>query len=132
MNRKVSRRVLARVVATKLLSEPARRNHWLQALAAFLLEHKMVDDADLVLNDIAHEIFAQSGELLVDVTSARPLTDAVRKELAHYLKQATDARQVVLTEHTDKSLIGGFTARTPDQELDTSIRTQLQQLATIR
>ena len=131
MNRKVSRRVLVRVVAAKLLAEPTRRKHWVQALAAFLLENKMVDDVDLVLNDIAHEIFTQHGELLVHVTSARPLTDSVRKELTHYLKEMTHAREVAITERSDKSLLGGFTARTPDQELDTSIRTQLQQLATI-
>ena len=131
MNQKVSRRAIASVVAGKLLDEPAKRDHWLKTLAAFLVENNMADQADMISNDIAHEIFVRSGELLVEVTSARPLNDTVRSELSAYLQQQTNASKVVLSEKTDVSLIGGLVARTPDQELDTSVRSQLKQLATI-
>ncbi|HSX08247.1 MAG TPA: F0F1 ATP synthase subunit delta [Candidatus Saccharimonadales bacterium] len=131
MNRKVSRRTLARVVAEKLLAEPTRAKHWLQATAAYLLEHKMVDDADLLINDIARELFAQDGRLMVHVASARPLSESIRAELKTFLRETTNAKHVELAESLDKDLLGGLVARTPDAELDLSVRRRLRQLASI-
>jgi F0F1-type ATP synthase delta subunit len=131
MNRKASRRVIARTVATKLLTEPARQSEWLRATAAYLLEEHMSDDVNLITNDIAHELFEQSGHLLVDVTSARRLTDSVRKELGRMMREATGATHIEIAEHTDLDLLGGLVARTPDAVLDVSVRTRLKQLATM-
>lgn len=128
----ISRRVIARTIATKLLDEPKNHKHWVSVLAAYLIETNRVDELELVVNDIAHEMFEQRGELLVDVVSARPLHDQVRQELKQYLKEATHAHHVDLTERTDPSLIGGLIARTPDAQLDASVRTKLKQLATIK
>lgn len=131
MNRKASRRVIARTVATKILAEPARQAYWLRATAAYLLEHRMENDAELIINDIAHELFKQAGHLLVDVTSARALSQDVRDALQRTLREATGAKHVEFVEHTNPSLLGGFVARTPDAVLDASIRTALKQLATL-
>lgn len=131
MNNKVSRRVLARTLAAKLQAEPSRQSHWLQAAAAYLIEQQMTDDLDLFVNDLAHELHEQSGHLLVDVTSARKLSDAVVRELKHTLQTATGARHVELAEHVDPALLGGLVARTPDAQLDASVRTQLKQLASL-
>ncbi|HEU4913867.1 MAG TPA: ATP synthase F1 subunit delta [Candidatus Saccharimonadales bacterium] len=132
MNKKASRRVIARTVAAKLLGEPNERKHWVRALAAYLIETGRADEVDLIVNDVARELFEQRGELVVDVTSARPLADPVRKELKSLLKEVTDAKEVLLTESVDASLIGGLIARTPDAQLDASVRTKLKQLATIK
>lgn len=132
MNTKVSRRVLARTVATQMLREPTRRGHWLKSLAAYLVEHKMADEAGLVVNDIARELLEQNGQLMAHVTSARPLTAELKRDLVKLLKGATGAHEVALNESVDPGLIGGLVARTPDQELDASVRTTLKQLATIK
>jgi F-type H+-transporting ATPase subunit delta len=132
VNSKASRRVIARTVAAKLLAEPKARQHWIAALAAYLVETNRVNEADLVVNDIAHELFEQEGRLLVDVTSARPMTDQVKSELTRVLKDATAAKEVVLSESVDPSLVGGLVARTPDAQLDASVRTKLKQLAAIK
>lgn len=129
---KLSRRVIARVIAAKLLAEPARRSHWMRVTAAYLVENNMESDVDLLLNDIAHEIFVQGGQLFTTVTSARPLTDSVRAELKRTLQEATGAKQVAFSEQVDPSLLGGVVAQTPDAQLDLSVRTRLKQLATIK
>ncbi|HKU18077.1 MAG TPA: F0F1 ATP synthase subunit delta [Candidatus Saccharimonadales bacterium] len=131
MNSKVSRRVIARTVATKLLAEPSKQGHWLKVTAAYLLEQNLAEDVDLIVNDIAHELFEQSGHLLVDITSARKLTDQVREQLQQTMREATGAKRVELTEHLDPSLLGGLVAKTPDAQLDASVRTKLKQLASI-
>lgn len=131
MHNKVSRRVIARTVAAKLLAEPSKQSYWLKVTAAYLLEQNMADDFDLIVNDIAHELFEQSGHLLVDVTSAHKLSDQVRDELKHTMRTATGAKRVELTEHINPDLLGGLIARTPDAQLDASVRTKLKQLASL-
>lgn len=131
MQQKVSRRVLARTIAVKLLSEPARRSHWLKITAAYLIENNLAEDVDLMVNDIAHELYEQSGHLLVDVTSARKLSDSIKSELKQTLQASTKAKKVELVEHVDPDLLGGLIARTPDAVIDASVRTQLKQLASL-
>jgi len=132
MNRKASRRVIARTIAARILEQPAKQSHWLRVLAAYLIDNRMTDDADLVVNDIAHELYVQSGHLLVDVTSARALTDSVRDELTRTMREATGATHIELAEHTDPALLGGLVARTPDAVLDVSVSAKLKQLAIMR
>lgn len=132
MNSKLSRRIIAQAIATKLVDEPTRRSHWIKTLAAYMVEHNMIDDLDLMVNDIVREVFEQSGELLVNVTTARPLTEQLRKDIAAMLKQATSAKQVVISESVEPDIKGGFIARTSDAVLDDSVRSKLKQLASIK
>jgi F0F1-type ATP synthase delta subunit len=131
MNNKISRRVIAQTIAQKLVDEPKRRAHWLKTLAAYMVNNAMQDDVDLMVNDLVREVYALSGELLVDVTTARPLTETLRKEIVRDIVHVTGARSVALSEQTDPEILGGFIARTPDAELDASVRTKLKQLASI-
>lgn len=132
MNSKTSRRVVARTIASRLIEAPKERKRLISMLAAYLIETNRVDELEQVVNDIAHELFEQKGELLVNVTSARPLSDQVRAELKTLLGAATGANHVDLTEQLDPDLLGGLVARTPDAQLDVSVRTKLKQLATIK
>lgn len=127
-----SRRVIARTIASKLVAEPARQEHWIRVLAAHLVASNRTHEVDLILNDLAHELHLQAGHLLVHITSAHALTDAVRTSLKRMLAQQTDATVVHLTEDIDPGLLGGIVAKTPDAQLDTSIRTKLNRLATIQ
>lgn len=131
MASKASRRVIARTVAERLLHEPSKRTHWIQATAAYLLEQHRTNEVELLLNDIAHELFEQSGHLLVDVTSARKLTEQVREQLHKTMREATGAKRIELTEQVDATLLGGLIARTPDAQLDASVRTKLTQLSSL-
>jgi F-type H+-transporting ATPase subunit delta len=119
-------------MAEKLLdADVATRQHWVRALAAYLAENKMTEDVHLIVNDIAREIASSRGVLNVSVRSASALTDVLRRQLEEYLADQTGARSVVLAESVEPDLIGGLVARTPDGELDISIRTKLKQLATV-
>lgn len=132
MNNKLSRRIIAQAIATKLVEEPTRRSHWIKTLAAYMVEHNMIDDLDLMVNDVVREVFEQSGELLVSVTTARPLTDTLRKDITKMLKEATSAKEVVMTELVEPEIKGGFIARTSDVVIDDSVRSKLKQLASIK
>lgn len=131
MSRRFSRRDVVRVITQRLLDEPERHSEWVQRLAAFVVVHKMADDIDLIINDIAHELHEQAGLLTTEVVSARQLSDAVRQSLRELLQTETGAQKVVLHETTDQALLGGFVARTPDAEIDASVQTRLKKLAAL-
>jgi F0F1-type ATP synthase delta subunit len=131
MSQASSRRDIVRVITQHLIDEPEQRSVWLQRLAAFLVIHKMAEDVDLIVNDIAHELFEQAGQLTAEVTSARQLSDQMRQSIKDMLQRQTGADTVVLHETTDQELLGGFVARTPDAEIDASIRNKLNKLASL-
>lgn len=131
MAQKISQRILAKTIAQKMVADPSKRKHWTNVLAAYLVENGLSGRTDAVITDVAREIFALNGELLVRITSARPLTADVRKEISQLLREKTNAKHVVFEETIDPTLIGGVIAKTPDAELDLSVRTKLKQLTSI-
>ncbi len=131
MAAKASRRDIVRTVTRRLLDEPENRSIWLQRLAAYIVTHNMAGQVDLLVNDIAHELYDQAGILTVEVVSARELTDDLRASLKRLLQSETDAREVNIYETTDADLLGGFIARTADAEIDASVQTKLKALAAL-
>ena len=131
MGAKISHRALAKTIARELVDAPGRRQHWIKALAAYLVENNLTDRSDAIINDVTREIFALNGDLLVRVTSARPLTAGLRDDIEQLLRQHTGARRVILDESVDPSVLGGIIARTPDAELDLTVRSKLKQLASL-
>jgi F-type H+-transporting ATPase subunit delta len=116
----------------RLIDEPHKQAEWIRRLAAYLITNNMTDQVDLIINDIAHELYVQTGTLTVEVTSARQMTDMLRQSLRELLQRETGAEKVVLHETTDQDLLGGFVARTPDAELDASISSKLKALAALK
>ena len=54
---KFSRRIVARTIARKLTSEPSRQMYWIKALAAYLVEERRIGEAELIIQDVLHEIY---------------------------------------------------------------------------
>lgn len=131
MSQKASRREIVRVVTARLLEEPKDRATWIKRLAAYLVENNLVNQADLLVNDIAHELFVQAGTLTVEVVSARQLSAALRQSISELLQSDTGAKKVVMHQSVDEALVGGFVARTADAELDASVRTKLRALSAL-
>ncbi len=69
----------------------------------------------------------QKGIVKAFVTSATELTDDLRNQFSKIVNDAT-GRIVKLTEKIDESLIGGYVLRVGDNQIDASIRKQLNDL----
>ena len=93
-------------------------------VAAYLLAEGRAQDIDLLVRDIEQMAYQQSGTLEVRAESAHELTDAV----ASTIKALFSAKQIVLHQETNPSLIGGVRVQAQDQVLDLSVRTRLRQL----
>jgi F-type H+-transporting ATPase subunit delta len=131
MNQKVSRQTLAKILAAQLIASPTQGKQIMESAAAYLMEHNRLGEADLLINDIAHELQVQKGLLSVEVTSALALSKEARDNLIKFMKNETNATTVNVHETVDKDLVGGMVARTPDAELDVSVRSKLRKLAAI-
>lgn len=126
--KKVSRRELARSAAKQLLDGKDSQK-MMEQLAAYLVEHKIAQQADMLISDIAVELQAATGQLPVTVRAPFALSADSQKRIASFLQQKTGAQSVDVTVVEDKTLLGGIVIRTPQHEYDASVRNKLNQLA---
>jgi F-type H+-transporting ATPase subunit delta len=83
-----------------------------------------LEDVLRALEELAE---AESGQVRVEVISAKPLHDTYYLRLAQKLQRATD-RKVVLIKKEDPSLIAGVVTRVGDRIFDGSLSNQLSEL----
>lgn len=121
----VTRFEVARYVAEQL---PEQRRKVLEAVAAWLVATGRTRQADYLVQDVAR-VLAQNGYLAARVTTARPLSPAVHREIEAYLKAATGAATVELDSKLDSTAIGGLSLTTPTTQLNATLRHKLQRLA---
>jgi F-type H+-transporting ATPase subunit delta len=72
-------------------------------------------------------IARERGEVTAEVTSARPLSEEQRAELARTLQEKV-GQTVKIEETVDERLIGGLVVRVGSRMIDTSIRSKLNRL----
>jgi F-type H+-transporting ATPase subunit delta len=86
---------------------------------------------EAILPAVASEFLKQYGEIKniqpAQVTTVSPLTEAQRKEFIKLVADAT-GKTVELTEKTDERLIGGYVLRVGDRQVDTSVKSRLNEL----
>lgn len=99
-----------------------------EAVAAELARQRRQRDVAGLLQAVAAEWFRQRGELTATVTTARPVSAAMRKEISELLKRLTQAKRVQLTSQIDQALVGGWRAETSVVTIDASLQTKLNAL----
>lgn len=87
---------------------------------------------DNILEDIAVAFGKQYDSLKgverATVITTVPLTEDLRRQLKAKVQTLTGGRSVELDEKQDSKLIGGYVLRVGDQQIDASLRTQLNEL----
>ncbi len=86
------------------------------------------------LEGVATEFHVQYNALrgiqTAEVTSAVPLTPALRAQMRQEVMRQTGRPEVELAEKVDPDLIGGFVLRVGDVQLDDSVRSSLRKMRT--
>lgn len=124
----ISRRVLVRTVVDQLENEATPVV--MRRLAAYVIEHKLSRQLELIVTDIEAEL-ARRSIVIADVTSARPLVDESREAILDYIRGLTGAKSPALRETVNEELLGGVIIKVAGTELDSSLKTKLQRLKTI-
>ena len=123
---KLSRRVLARYIATELQAGKNRKDV-VESLAAYVIEHRLHSQLELILADVAANL-ATLGHIEATVTTARPLTEELRSEVLDYVGRVEGSKDITLNESVDPGLLGGLIVETPGKRFDASVSTKLKRL----
>ncbi len=119
------RRELTRAVYS-LLSAAKNRQQLADKLAAYLISERRTKEVNALLRDLEALRLDEDGILEVSVTAARPVSEAVRREI----KQLFEAKEIIIHEEIDPALLGGVKVQAHEERLDLSVRARLQRLKT--
>jgi F-type H+-transporting ATPase subunit delta len=122
MARRISRRKIAAFVADKLTAGKSV-DEAIREAAAYLVEVKRTSEVDLLVRDI-EDVLAENGIVVADVTSARPLTDSVRKEI----RTLVHAKELHLRESVDPAVLGGVRVDIPGARFDGTAQRKINAL----
>lgn len=119
---RMSRRKMAGYVADKLMNgeKPAMA---LKEVAAYLVDTRRTRELELLVRDIEDALAARS-IMIADVTSAHPLSEALKKEIASLVGGKT----LQLRETVDSDVLGGVRVDIPGKRFDGTIRHRLTAL----
>jgi F-type H+-transporting ATPase subunit delta len=119
---RLSRRKIATYAADQLLAGAAKREV-LRSVAAYLVEARRTREAILLIRDI-EDVLASRGYVVADVTSAHPLSKALKDEI----KALVGGDTLQLRELVDPSVLGGMKIDVPGKRFDGTIRRKLTAL----
>jgi F0F1-type ATP synthase delta subunit len=124
MSVRLSRRQLAKYAANELLKgAPAEKIA--RQLAAVLAEEKRTNEAELLARDVAWELERRGKIANANITSATPLSESLREELAKFIKETAKVDEVNLQENIDKSVLGGLKIETAIHSWDKTVSKKL-------
>ncbi|MCX8006563.1 MAG: ATP synthase F1 subunit delta [Coriobacteriia bacterium] len=97
------------------------------ALAALMVERGHADLLGAVSTEYARLLEERRGVVIAEVTTAVPLSEALRAKLIDKLQAAT-GKAVSLREAVDPSILGGIVVKVAGRVLDGSVNSQLREL----
>lgn len=121
---KIPRAQLAEVIGERTL-HVTNLKHLAQEIAAYLLSENRAQELESLMRDVL--AYRQARGIVEAVaTSAHELSDQVRLDVAHLLKQHyPQAKHVVVRSNVDENVIGGLKVQMAHEQLDMSVRAQL-------
>jgi F-type H+-transporting ATPase subunit delta len=93
-----------------------------------ITQHNRESALEWVATEFQSQYEQMRGIQVAHVTTAQPLTPALREEVNQLVRRQTGLQSITLTEKIDESLIGGFVLRVGDQQIDDSVRNRLRKL----
>lgn len=125
MGQKYSRKALANYIAASTETS----EQLAETVAAFLIDHGSTSDLDSLMRDVMEVRGRKDGIVELTARSANPITQAIRSEIETIAKSLYPAaREVVIHEEYDKSVIGGARLQFANASLDLTIQSKLNKL----
>ena len=125
---KISRRQIASYVASALLEG---KSEVVQQLAAYLVAERRTSEADMLVRDIEKSL-EEHGTVVAHLESAHELDVSQRQAVESLLENHFDASQVFVDTAIDKDLLGGVVVSTASNQLDASLRRNINRLKAIK
>lgn len=121
---KTRRTRIARTIADQTLKSGASPKLAKQ-VAAYLLSERRVGELDSLLRDVQAD-WAEAGHVQVLASSAHQFTAAIRQDIERQVRTMYPAaKDVLVTEVHDPSVLGGVKLSFADRQLDLSVQAKL-------
>lgn len=120
---------IARSELMKILNEDffGKMHRYTLNFLKLLCEKRMVHCLDECLDEYERLYNKENNIQVVDITTAKPLTDGIVSRLVSKLEEKTGGR-IVVKEHVDASCIGGIIIETDTSYIDASIKSGLDNM----
>ena len=125
---KITRHQLAKIFGQRLIESPVKRSVFAQEIASYLLAEGRTVELEPLLRDI-NNYRARHEIIELTAVSAHELSAKDRSDIELYARSLhPSAKAIIMNLQQDLSLIGGVRLEIVDQQLDLSIRTQLNRM----
>ena len=94
----------------------------------FLRKNNALSKLDIILDEFNIVWNRENGVVEAIVTSARDLDKTNRKSIIEYIRNATEAKDVILEEAVDKNILGGVVVKYGDKIVDSSLKGRVESL----
>jgi len=122
---KTSRTQVAHIIADHSLKRDLSTKKLSREVAAYLLSERRIGDLDSILRDVQAD-WAEAGFVEVLAASAHPLSAKVKADIQRQVKKLyPHARQIMVSEVRDPSVIRGVRLNLAHQQLDLSVQATL-------
>ncbi len=97
-------------------------------IVSFLNKKRLISKSASILTDLRKIVNKKEGIVEVKLTYAGKLTRDAKHHIEHALKKRYKARDVILHDSIDESLVGGFRIEAEDEVIDLSIKERVNKL----
>lgn len=121
---KVSRTRLAAII-TDLAARPIGTKPLSREIAAYLLTEGRTGELDSIMRDVM-QCRVDQGVVEVVATDARPVSSRAKQDITNLVRaRFPQAKQIIISEELDPTIIGGVQLELANQQLDLSVRAKL-------
>jgi F-type H+-transporting ATPase subunit delta len=114
--------------AVEAILEAAKVGELTRRFIGVIAENRRLFVLPHIIEAYLHRVAAERGETRVEVTSAKPLSEAQTQTLTRALQQSV-SKNIALTTRTDPGLLGGLVVKVGSRMVDSSLRTKLKRLS---
>ena len=100
----------------------------IEKFVELLANKNMIAKADKIISEFVKIWNEKNGIIEAEVLSANDLDKANVKLIKNYIAELSGAKEVLISEKTDKNILGGMVIKYGDRVVDGSLRTQLADL----
>lgn len=97
-------------------------------IVQFLFRKRLLSKSNDILSKLENIFNAEMGIVKVKVSCAGKLRDSARKDLMNFLKRRYGAKEFILEEHFDESLLGGLRVEVGDEVADLTLKNKIGKL----
>lgn len=107
---------------------PTEQSAIFKKIVQFLIRKRLLPRSSGILSELNEILNEEDGRVVVKIKSAKKINEKERGELVKFLKRRYSAKEIILNESLDESLLGGVRIEANNEIIDLSIKNKITKL----